>query len=177
MEMAKSTVLFFIKEDSANGALPLRFTLAHPQCAPPRGKGAVSVGEGVPWWGEVLTWKPSWADSSSALLHCEMFPAFVTKTTGTRSCPWGSSSRRKASCAAGMTWWPLTSTPSMSNSNPKVGGLCTERRRERPKSGREVAGWGGVGGGLIPTLGPARAADSRGQLGVPGQADPSAIEN
>ena len=34
-----------------------------------------------------------------------------------------------------------------------------------------------VGGGLIPTLRPARAADSRGGLGVAGQADPSAIEN
>lgn len=82
----------------------------------------------------LLTWKPSRADSSWALPCCKMFPAFVTNTTGTRSCPSGFSSLWKASCAAGMILWPRTSTPSMSNRNPKVGGLCTEGRQEGPLS-------------------------------------------
>lgn len=82
---------------------------------------------------------PSRADSSWALLCCRTFPEFVTKTTGTRSCPWEFTSLRKAPRAAGITLWPRTSTPSTSNRNPKVGGpLCpppTGRlggRRESP---------------------------------------------
>lgn len=73
-----------------------------------------------------LTLYPSRSDSSWALLCCKMFPAFVTKTTGTRISPWEFVSLPKASRAAGITLWPRTSTPSMSNSKPKVGGLCTE---------------------------------------------------
>lgn len=108
--MAKSTVLIFIKEDSANGALSLSLALSfklffqrvwkiYPgssTVSPIPGQGCSQCWrKGFHGGGRslasrlhrVLTWKPNWADNSSALLHCEMFPAFVTKTTGTRSCP------------------------------------------------------------------------------------------
>ena len=119
MEMAKSTVLVFIRGLCLWGSPPesgLELQVIFPaglgglpwliHNVPHPGARAQSVLEtGFCGGGRssasrlhcVLTWKPSWADNSSALLHCEMFPAFVTKTTGTRSCPWGSSSRRKAS--------------------------------------------------------------------------------
>lgn len=77
-----------------------------------------------------LTLHPSSADSSWALLCCKMFPAFVTKTTGTRSCPWEFTSLLNASRAAGITLWPRTSTPSMSNSKPKVGERYEGKERE-----------------------------------------------
>lgn len=125
LSLALNFKLFFRQED---------VYWAHPHC-PPTGQGtqgwrggSTGTRSSASCLRPLLTWKPSRADSSWALLRCNIFPAFVTKTTGTRSCPWGSTSLRKASLAAGMTWWPRTSTPSMSNRNPKVGGLCTEGR-------------------------------------------------
>lgn len=93
---------------------------------------------GFPCLGLLLTLHPSSADSSWALLCCKMFPAFVTKTTGTRSCPWEFTSFLNASRAAGITLWPRTSTPSMSNSKPKVGERYEGKEREPAPMNQET---------------------------------------
>lgn len=68
-----------------------------------------------------LTGTPSMWDSWSAFFCRKQLPAFVTKTSGSRNCPWASSSFWKALLAAGMGVFPRTRTPSMSNSSPKLG--------------------------------------------------------
>lgn len=72
--------------------------------------------------GPELTCSPSAWDSSRALAARRQLPALVRKTTGTLSRPSASDSLRKASRAAGTTWLPRTSTPSMSKRKPKAGG-------------------------------------------------------
>lgn len=112
------------------------------------GRGGAEAPIGI-WFGFpclwlLLTLHSSRADSSWALSRCKMFPAFVTKTTGTCSCPWEFTSLLNASRAAGITLWPRTSTPSMSNSKPKVGERYEGRRenrhesRDRRNSGKET---------------------------------------
>lgn len=71
-----------------------------------------------------LTGTPSMWDSWSAFFCRKQLPALVTKTTGTRNCPFASTSFWKALFAAGMGVFPRTKTPSMSNSNPKLGSDC-----------------------------------------------------
>lgn len=68
-----------------------------------------------------LTSTPNHLDNIWALLFA--LPAvLVTKATGTRSSfPVGSQSSLKASTAWGSTFVPRPSTPSMSNSRPKLG--------------------------------------------------------
>ena len=61
------------------------------------------------------------SDNCSAFVFANEFPAFVTKTVGTRNFPCLSVNLANAFLAAQIGFLPLTRTPSMSKSKPNLG--------------------------------------------------------
>ena len=69
-----------------------------------------------------LTSTSNQSESCRALFCRIVFPAFVTNTVGTQNFPFLSVSSLKACLEFGNTFFPRTSTPSMSKRSPNSGG-------------------------------------------------------